>query len=156
MTNRPARDDFDSARVSRLLRLGLSEKRTPVDELVDFLRGSGSEAFDALVREGPLASDAEALCAPGGARAPPADRYRELYDDAKRALAAASSREDRLSSLLAWFLVVACGRVHRGLALSSRRREDLDPLLLEIALLAPSPWDDLLTRAVAAADDEDA
>jgi hypothetical protein len=139
--------DMSSDRLSRLLRLGLLDSKRAVDELVAFLSPDGGGRFEDILRFGPLGTcgaDADEICARGIG----ADRLQSLYQESKRALGLAPHREARVAALSAYFVAVAAGIAQHRALFTSRSRDELDPLLLELVSAFPPPWSELLSRAL--------
>jgi hypothetical protein len=127
--------------LTRLLQLGLRPGSRPVDELLDWLALDEGRAWFVTWSQ---ASGRALLQSP-----PPAlDALREFYGESKKLLARARIKEDRVGALAAYFLANAAALAHHGQLLSSRSRDELVPVLSDLAAALPEPWDDLVERAV--------
>ena len=140
-------NDLSAGTVTDLLRLGQDAKRRTVDELIDRLIEERDPAwFERMLEAGPPGS-----CGPvrkslhdGGASLPDVIRIK----NGSKAAFHRSSPEERLSGIAGYFLAVAAARIHHGATISSRPREEVDGVLLDLASSAPAPWDEFLFHAV--------
>jgi len=143
---------LDSATVSRLLGMGMSEPRRPVDDLIERLgRRDGARWFRALLAAGPLGSggaDPERLLVEGKASL---EIMRSLKESAKALFR--ERRDDpeaRLGSIAAYFLCVAAALVHHGTLICGRDRREVEEVLIDLGVAVPGGWGALLARAAAA------
>ncbi len=132
---------------TRLLRLGLAGPRRPIDPALDLMRDeAGQEWFRTALSRGPVGQegDPEALLLRGEADL---DRLRALKDRCKRLLNAVPDEREKAGIVVAYFLVLAAAIAHHGTSISSRARSEVDPVLIDIADLAPEPWRAMLLSA---------
>ena len=146
----PPDDDLTETGVTRLLNLGLGGLARPVDELIDrLLQHDGHRWLSAALRSWPLAahgSPRRQLCE-GRATV---DELRSLKNESKDLLKRARDREDRIVGLLGYFFSVAAALAHHGELITSRPREEVDPILIELAEVTPGAWSQMLSCATQA------
>ncbi len=140
-------------RVTRFLQLGLGDEG-PMDTLQTCLKaaGGGAAGMAALLEGGsfPAPGELENLLARDGASL---KEVLSFYGLGKERMAAdAAALEDRMAGLIVFLLAVAAGVVHHRVWITSRKREEIDPMLLELSAALPEPWRGLLARAVESAD----
>lgn len=143
--------DPTGERLSRLLALGIRGPGRPLDALLSRLsEPDASDWLRAAIETGPLGTlgpRAEGLYE-GRATV---EELAAVKEECKALLRASDCEESRLVSMLSYFLAVAAALVHHDTLISSRSRLELEPLLLDLAEVAPSPWPELLARAALAA-----
>jgi hypothetical protein len=130
--------------VSRLLSLGLSGKREPIDELVDRLRQpDGAPWLRAALARGPLSElgPLEELLAAGSAKL---SQMEELKKRSNALLENPAERDAFLSGMACYFFSIAAALVHHRRLITSQTREKLDPVLKKLARAVPEPWAELL------------
>jgi hypothetical protein len=135
---------------TRLLRLGLSEPRRPVDDLIDRLGAADGATWleGALERVlGDLGSAREQLVEGRATIA----QLASVKEHSQTLLRAGPDADSRLAGIAGYFLALAAALRHHGHALSSRGRDELDAVLLDLATAAPSPFSELLSGATQAA-----
>jgi hypothetical protein len=135
---------------TRLMQLaGAPQERRPVDDLLDRLSAPDSSAwFHAALKTNLLGGDpqlAERLLR-GTAQG---DEITALKQHVKHVAGSTNQREEWLTGVLCYFLLVAAGLAHDGVLRSSRDPQEMRECLLELATAVPSAWADLLTRACA-------
>jgi hypothetical protein len=139
-------DDYDGPRSYRLLKLGLTQPRRPIDELIERLsRDDGATWFLGLCQRQPLNLFGLANEALPGGRASVA-QLTELKETGKRMLRE-SGTDSRLIGMATYFLAVAAALANHGALICSRTREELDPVLLDLATVLPGQWSEMLGRA---------
>lgn len=132
---------------ARLLRLGMTEPTRPVDELIQRLRRPDGAAW--LERS---------LAASPAARLGPArdvligsgltlQQFIGIKEDSKRLLSEARDADSRLRAMLGYFFAVAAALVHTRQRICSKGRDELDPILLDLAEVSPEPWSQWLGTA---------
>ena len=62
-------------------------------------------------------------------------------------MAEAVTKDDAAAATAAYFVTVAVALVDHGQMISSQPREDLEPILIDLAAAAPAPWGEALTEA---------
>ena len=132
---------------TQLLRLGLTGPRRPVDDLIDRLgEPDGANWLIEALDQGVLAGLGSAVgqLAEGEATV---EQLAEIKERSQSQLRTGLDRDSRLAGIAGYFLTLAAGLRHHGHALSSRSRDDLDPVLLDLATVAPSPFSELLSDA---------
>ena len=139
-------DDLEEKGLTRLLHLGFQKARRPLDELLDE-RPDQEAWFRSLIEESPVAR-----------LGPPEDKLargqatlvelRSVYKESKLLLRKAKTKEDRQTALLGYLLAIAAGLAHHRTLITTRAREEIDPLLLDLTGAAPKPWAELLTAAL--------
>jgi hypothetical protein len=143
----PSRDALGHEDVKRLLTLGLMGQQRHAQDLVSRLcRSDGHQWFESTLRNGPvgrLGEPREQLCA-GAASL---EQVRNAKEQCKVLLQKAPDRESRLAALAGYFVTIAAALAHHQTVICGRSREDLDPVLLDLAEVTPSEWSDLLSRA---------
>ena len=144
--------DLTELDASRLLQLGLSGPRRPVDGLVERLSQlDGHRWLESALSRGPACTfeDPESALIHGGATL---DQLKEMKEDCKSLMKQSRDQETRLIALAGYFLAIAAAMAHYENCICSREREELDPILLDLASVAPGDWSNLLSRASLAHD----
>lgn len=133
----------------RLLKLGLTEPRRPIDDLIERLsRADGATWFQALCQRPPLSS-LNALGSAGEGMIQGRASVAQLTElkEAGKQLLREPGPEARLTGMAAYFLAVGAALANHGALICSRPRAELDPVLLDLATVLPGPWSDMLCRA---------
>jgi hypothetical protein len=141
-------EDIPGERLTRMLNLGITEKRRPIDELLDRLdEDDGPDWFENFIKAGPIASEGPAteLLANGTASL---DQMKSINKAGRALLKSASHREDRMAALIAYFMSIAAAVVHHETLITSRERKELDPLFFDLSASVPDPWAAFLASAV--------
>ncbi len=151
-TNIPAGEGSPLAlnTASKLMRLGISRSRRPVDDLIDRLREpDAAEWLDTALRSGPIPDDGApvALLVEGTATA---EDLVSLTERSKALLRTAGAGSQRLPGVAGYFLSIAAALRHHGVLITDRSRDELDPVLLDLAEAAPAPYGDMLSAATLA------
>jgi hypothetical protein len=153
MVSKPLDDEpdglprLDDATVRRFLELGLAGPRRPVDDLVERLeRHDGESWMQAVLEKGPpgLHGPATDLLVSGMATL---EQLVSIKEKSKGLLRRDRETDVRLAGMLSYFLAIAAALVHHGAQISGRSREELTPVLLDLASATPSPWCELLAGA---------
>ncbi|HVR74254.1 MAG TPA: hypothetical protein VMT52_07980 [Planctomycetota bacterium] len=149
---KPEFDGIEGGRLSRLLRLGLSGEREPVDELISRLDAPDGRAWlEAVVDRGPLALEPSRpladLLAEGKA---PLEVMLLLKKRANALLGRLEPKEDFLCGIAGYFFTVAAALVHHGTMISSQDEERLEAVFRKLSHSVPEPWKSLLRRALEA------
>jgi hypothetical protein len=137
---------------SRLLQLGLSGPRRPVDALIDRLSQlDGHRWLESALTVGPASvfEDPENALIHGRATL---DQLKQMKDGGKSLMKQSRDRETRLIAIAGYFVAIAAAMAHYGNRICSREREELNPILLDLAAVAPNKWSELLSRAALAPD----
>lgn len=146
----PCGAELSIEQASRLLRIGIHGPARPVDELLDRLAGTDGSAWlsDALAT-GPAAAfgPPDVTLARGNLTL---EQLASIKQVSTRLVAQPASGTATLAAMAAYFFAVAAGLADFGTNLSSRPREDLEPILLDLASVTPDAWSDLFIRAAAA------
>lgn len=134
----------DERRAARLLELGRTTPRRPVDLLLEDLAAHGPGRLGELLASGPAAVLGPPLEALAGGRATLA-QLAELKERCK----AAPERDlrKRLERLAGYFTAIAAAMAHHRKRITNRPGEDLEPVLLDLAATTESPWSELFARA---------
>jgi hypothetical protein len=149
--SKSARTEVSQEQTSQFLRLALPGKR-PVDRLVDRMaRHDGTHWFLSLVRSGPVASfgDAEEKLVQGKASL---EELKAIKKAGKLIYKTARRSDERLVGVASYFLSISAALRHHGALICSRSRQELDPILFDLASEAPPPWDRLISEAAVKAD----
>lgn len=149
----PQEPDFGSLSqldASRLLELGLTGPRRPVDALIDrlaaldggrWLESTLDTVFVASLREAPQSLiDGDVTV----------EQLRDIKNKSKSLMKKGNDRDTRLGALVGYFFSIASALAHHHALICSRSREELDPILLDLAAVAPPSWSGLLGRAALA------
>ena len=132
---------------TELLRLGLSGPRRPVDDLVDRLsEPDGAEWLIRALEDKALGGRGSAVEQLAEGRAT-IDQLAEVKDRSQRLLRTGPDQDTLLAGIAGYFFALAAALLHHGRALSSRSRDELDPVLLDLATVAPSPFSEMLSDA---------
>ena len=137
---------------SKLMRLGISRSRRPVDDLIDRLRQPDAAAWlDTALRSGPIPDDGApaALLVEGAATTGDLEAIKER---SKALLRTAGAGSQRLPGIAGYFLSIAAALRHHGVLITARSRDELDPVLLDLAEAAPAPYGEMLSAATLADD----
>lgn len=142
--------DMTPSDASRLLRLGMADERRPVDDLIDGLKAKEAgprTLIELLERPGLIdPGQADGMLIQGEAGI---DHLQGLKQRGKICYKNADSDAERMAGLAAYFLAIGAALAHHGKLICSRSREELDQVLLDIAEVAPEPWDEMLNKAIA-------
>ena len=143
-------EDLPGERLTRLLNLGItSEAPRPIDDLLDRLdEDDGEEWFETSILTGPLSSQGlpeETLMEGLGSL----EQFKDINKESRVLLKNAEQREDRLCAMVAYFFSIAGAIVHHDTLITSRSREELDPLFFDLSASVPEPWPNFLARAIA-------
>lgn len=139
---------ISSLRVSRLLELGLSREREPIDGLVARLRASeGADWLRKAIESGGIGSraDWESIASPAGA---PTSLLRAIKDRANDLLRDPADQDAFHAGMAGYFIAIAAGLAQHGELLTRQPREKLEPILRKLSEVAPSPWAPLFRRAL--------
>ncbi|MBL9002096.1 MAG: hypothetical protein JNK25_13270 [Phycisphaerae bacterium] len=132
---------------STLLRIGLEGPRRAADDLADELeKCDGLRWFESQFRRPPFAElpHAGRLLLSGGTSL---DALTALKERAKSLVKNPTTREEYLAGLAGYYLAIASAIAHHGARISRQPAEELEPVLQELAAVAPQPWSDLLLAA---------
>ncbi len=139
---------ISSLHVSRLLELGFSREREPIDGLITRLRGPDGAVWlrDALLtgRLGP-ASDLEALATPAGASI---SVLRSIKDRANALLKDPKDSAALHAGMAGYFLAIAASLGQHGQMLTQQPREKIEPILRKLSNAASEPWASVFRRAL--------
>ncbi|MCC5786424.1 MAG: hypothetical protein JJU33_06975 [Phycisphaerales bacterium] len=145
--------ELEAGTITRLFRLGLSGPRRPVDALIDRLGAPDSEAWLGRAMErAPRVGELELTGAM--LRGADADTLSRIKNTGKMLLADAGTEDQRLTGLAIYFFAVASALAHHDTVICSRTRDELHPVLLDLAAVCPDPWAGLCTNAAANASGE--
>ncbi len=132
---------------SRLLELGLSGPKRPIDGLIDRL----------CQPDAPLWLEKNLTSGPAGAFGDPVvylvegkatlDQLVAVKQTSKSLLGAGREDEPRLTALTSYFFAIAAALVHYRTIICSRSRNEVDAILLDLAAVAAEPWATLLSDA---------
>ncbi len=142
--------ELEAGTITRLFRLGLSGPRRPVDALIDRLGAPDAEAWlERALERAPRVGELE----PVGAmlRGADADTLSRIKNTGKKLLAEAGTEEHRLTGLALYFFAVASALAHHDTVICSRTRDELHPVLLDLAAVCPAPWAELCANGAASA-----
>lgn len=132
---------------SRMLRLGLSERQRPIDDLLDRIVTADGETWLAdVLKTGPAGSfgSPTTYLLEGKATL---DQLTAIKQTSKSLLNSEPNPAGRLTALASYFYAVAAALRHYRTNISSRSRDELNPVLQELAAVSPSPWADFLDEA---------
>lgn len=150
MTDLPPDDRVSLDRASVLLRFGITRPRRSVDALIERLeRSDGPTWLDAALATGPLTGLGGPTAFARGTA--PLESIHRAKDRGKELAAHAREPEERLAGLAGYFVAIAAALAHHGSAITTRPIDELAPMLLDLATVAPSPWTELFGRAALAA-----
>jgi len=119
----------------------------PVDRVIRRLECADAEEwFTTFLARGPLSvfQDPEDALVNGRSGI---DHLIALKNRAKTFLRESPESDEALYGILGYFLASAGALLHHGRLISSSRREDLDPMLLDLAGVLPDAYSQLLARA---------
>lgn len=139
--------------ISRLLQLGITGPRRPVDALVERLSAAdGAAYFKQMLARAPIKNlgDPEVALVHGRCDEVALDRLKEA---SKRLLQDAINDTDRLAGLAGYFFSVAAALVHQDRNITSRSTQELHEVLLELASVSPGTWARFLGAAAIKARD---
>lgn len=133
---------------TRLLSVGVVGPRRPVDDLIERLhREAGGAWFervvDSALREAIGREGADLL-----AGRVSLDELGAAKEAAKRAMRSAIGRDEATGATAMYFAAIAGALAHHGECITSRGRDDLTVVLVDLAAAAPPPWRALLERAL--------
>ena len=139
--------DIEKTQLSRLLNLGFLEKKRPLDRLIEGARASsGTWWLEGLIDGSPMAlfGPPQELLVEGKASL---GQLQTIHEKSK-ALKNTREREDDLRALLGYMLANAAALVHHGTLITTRTREELNPIFRDLAAALPAPWSGLLEKAI--------
>lgn len=141
----------DAETASRMLRMGIAGPPRPIDPLIDRLsRDDGAAWLDAALATESMSALALAVSEPDPGV--PLDDLIAIKNAGKEIAAKASSREASLQSMVGYFFSIAGALATHGENISSRTYEDLRPILIDLAAVAPPAWSLLFERAISHCD----
>ena len=134
----------DERRAAKLLELGRTPPRRPLDLLLEDLAAHGPDRFGALLASGPAGAQGLAPETLAAGRATLAELV-----ELKRRCKAASGGDLRkhLERLAGYFTAVAAALVHHRMRITGRSGEELEPVLLDLAAATEGHWSELFARA---------
>ena len=142
----------DERRAAKLLELGRIPPRRPVDLLLEDLATHGPGRLEELLDSGPtrrlLGRPLQALAGGGASLAELAEAKNRCKATPQRGM------RERLEHLAGYFTAVAAALVHHRTRITTRTREDLEPVLLDLPASTVSPWSELFGRASSVAADD--
>ena len=152
MAKRDANDFSDFSNLgasdaSRLLELGLSGPKRPIDRLIDRLcQPDASLWLEKNLSSGPAGAfgDPVLYLVEGKATL---DQLIAVKQTSKSLLGAGREDEATLAALTSYFFAVAAALVHHQTVICSRSREEANATLLDLAAVAAEPWATLLSDA---------
>lgn len=136
-----------ASETARLLRLGMTEPSRPVDELIARLRRpDGGEWLERSLAASPVCrlGPAKTVLIDAGLTL---EQFIGIKEDSKRLLSGARDADTRLRAMLGYFFAVAGALIHARRRICSKGRDELDPILLDLAEVAPEPWSGWLASA---------
>lgn len=140
-------DSMEASAVTRLLRMGLSPPRRPVDALIARLRAKdGAMWVDRQVEVDLPEEERRILGRVLSGQAHPDDLTR-LKELAKTRLSQVRTEPERVSALLAYFLAIAGALAQYGIVITSHAGPDLESALLDLAEAAPRTIQDVIAEA---------
>jgi hypothetical protein len=145
-TRLPEHDEMSPDLTSSLLRLGLSRAPRPVDDVIERLAATDASdwlyaALSTVVGDG---GDPHATFVDGEGDV---KELRAIKERSKRLLSQAHNHDMRITGIAGYFISIAAGLHHHGKQIGGRSREELNPILLDLAAAAPAPYDFLLADA---------
>ena len=152
MSERHASDFSDFSNLgasdaSRLLELGLSGPKRPIDGLIDRLcQPDGSLWLEKNLSSGPAGAfgDPVLYLVEGKATL---DQLIAIKQTSKSLLGAGREDEANLAALTSYFFAVAAALLHHHTVICSRSRSVVNPVLLDLAAVAGEPWGTFLSDA---------
>jgi hypothetical protein len=139
----------DAGTASTLLRLGLDQRR-PVDRLIRRLSATDGAAWlDSALGWGPMqgmASPRDVLLG-GGADL---DLLKRIKERGKAIVKSAVSNDEQVAGLAGYFFAVAAALRWHGTLIANRAPGEVAEILLDVAAVAPQPYQDLLSQAAMA------
>ncbi len=152
MSKRNASDFSDFSNLgasdaSRLLELGLSGPKRPIDGLIDRLcQPDASLWLEKNLSSGPAGAfgDPVLYLVEGKATL---DQLIAIKQTSKSLLGAGPEDEANLAALTSYFFAVAAALVHHQTVICSRSRDEVNAALLDLAAVAAEPWATLLSHA---------
>lgn len=148
MSNEPLSvDSMEASAVTRLLRMGLSPARRPIDALIDRLRARDGESWLDLQLGVEMPQTERMIASRILARQAQLDDLLRMKDLSKLRLAQVHTEPERVSALLGYFLAVAGGLAQYGLVITSRAGEELEIAMLDLAEAAPRALQDVAAEA---------
>lgn len=140
-------DSMEASAVTRLLRMGLSPPRRPVDALIDRLRArDGAQWLDRQVQVD-MPEEERRLAARILLRQAQIDDPRRLKELAKQRLAGVRTEPERVSALLAYFVAIAGALAQFGVVITSHAGTDLESALLDLAEASPRALQEVVAEA---------
>lgn len=139
---------ISSLHVSRLLELGLSKEREPIDGLVARLRSKdGSGWLRKAMESGRIGAltEWEAIANAAGA---PISLLRSIKDRANALLRDPVDQDALHAGMSGYFIAIAAGLAQHGVLLTRQPRGKLEPILRKLSEAAPGPWAELFLRAL--------
>ncbi len=141
--------------VSSLLRLALEDGRRPVDDLIDRLGQPDGPAWLVGTIDALSIFSHEALTQQLVEGQATLEQLVAIKDESKSTVGRGEDSGSRLVAMWVYFVTVAAALMHYGALICSRDRDELDPILLDLAVVAPPPWSELLGRATLAPREPD-
>lgn len=151
-------DDRDR-KTERLLRLAMNRPNLVAEELRRKIEAKeGSRWFESVLHTDPLGLFRDLDRGDGSeeTEARPIrllsgdvtiEQLRAIKEKSKALFRATRDPDQRLIGAVGYFLSIAAGLRHHHTRICSRSRQEVDPILLDLASAAPSPWNELLSRA---------
>ncbi len=140
---------------TRLLPIAIAGPRRPIDAVIERLRQPDANKWlQSILRaaaermETPESTDAHALLAEGEASL---EQIRALKEQSKSELRTADPDDPPAPAVFLYFIAVAAALAHHSESISSMPREEIDPILVDLADAAPEPWSELCLRAAMSA-----
>ncbi len=133
-------EGISSLHVSRLLELGFSRERQPIDGLLARLRGPrGAAWLRATLQGGRLgpSADLDAITSPQGVSI---SLLRALKDRANVLLKDPAKRENLHAGMAGYFLAIAAAIAQHGELLTQQPCEKIAPILRKLSTVVPEPW----------------
>lgn len=152
MSKRNASDFTDFSNLgasdaSRLLELGLSGPKRPIDGLIDRLcRPDASLWLEENLSSGPAGAfgDPVLYLVEGKATL---DQLIAIKQTSKSLLGAGRKDEANLAALTSYFFAVGAALLHHQTVICSRSRDEVTEALLDLAAVAAEPWATFLSDA---------
>lgn len=139
--------DLGRIEAGRFLEMGLGDTGRPIDLLLDRLAETdGREWFTNTLRAVYASAELDTDGIAGGT-VPDLQALKRIKSDAKKRVASVGDSRGQLSAMLGYFVTVGLALAFHGERICSRKRGELDPILLDLASACPEPWSDFLSRA---------
>lgn len=141
----------DAETASRMLRLGIAGPPRPIDPLIDRLSRDDGSAWlgDALAGDS-LSALAALVETPHPAVS--LDDLIAIKDASKAVATKAPTRDASLRIMVGYFFSIAAALALHDTNISSRTPDDLRPILIDLASVAPPAWSQLFERALCRCD----